>query len=535
MEQCEAETLTINEQVRVNGALTAATLSDYGRIRWTESNDLCLTVEKEVIGFAVEGSRIRIRAFVESEIGLSCVGSRGIRVRKDFVFEPLSEDSQQLWCQKLQEFIDSLERPKRLFIIVNPFGGRKSGSKIFHEEVKPLLEAADIQFTEQETQYQLHAKEIAQTLDLSMYDGIVCLSGDGILVEVVNGLLQREDWDAAIKMPLGIIPAAYSANWRQSKSYLGPIDPENDMDSIKDQIRPFKSKWASVSICGYALGTGNGMVKSLLDSVDDHCSVLNATLAIIRGYKHSLDVATVLQGETRFFSVLMLAWGLVADIDIESEKYRWMGSSRLDFYALLRIIRLRKYNGRVSFVPAPGYEAYGEPGEQKVGCTSKLDICSQSQEETVKVQKHGYQGPEVFLENLEWRNINGPFVSVWLHNVPWGTEDTKAAPDAKFSDGYLDLIIMKDCPKSSLLTLMAKLNDGSHVKSPYVLYLKVKAFILEPGQRLEDPTKGGIIDSDGEVLARGEGTYKCEQKDLMTYGTIQMTVDKGLATLFSPR
>ena len=24
--------------------------------------------------------------------------------------------------------------------------------------------------------------------------------------------------------------------------------------------------------------------------------------------------------------------GLVADIDIESEKYRWMGSARIDFY-----------------------------------------------------------------------------------------------------------------------------------------------------------------------------------------------------------
>jgi len=24
--------------------------------------------------------------------------------------------------------------------------------------------------------------------------------------------------------------------------------------------------------------------------------------------------------------------GLIADIDIESEKYRWMGSARLDFY-----------------------------------------------------------------------------------------------------------------------------------------------------------------------------------------------------------
>lgn len=68
-------------------------------------------------------------------------------------------------------------------MLVNPFGGKKLASKILLDQVKPLLGDADIQFTLQETQYQLHAKEVAKTMDLSKYDGIVCVSGDGILVE----------------------------------------------------------------------------------------------------------------------------------------------------------------------------------------------------------------------------------------------------------------------------------------------------------------------------------------------------------------
>ena len=40
-------------------------------------------------------------------------------------------------------------RPKRLFIFVNPFGGKKSASKIFLDVVKPLLEDADVQITVQ--------------------------------------------------------------------------------------------------------------------------------------------------------------------------------------------------------------------------------------------------------------------------------------------------------------------------------------------------------------------------------------------------
>lgn len=112
-------------------------------------------------------------------------------------------------------------RPKRLFILVNPFGGKKSGRKIFHSEVKPLLVAAGILYTVQgwwiskylslsrfvlltvitnllssalvsETEYQLHAQEIAYSVDLLKYDGIVCVSGDGILVEVSNCILTME-------------------------------------------------------------------------------------------------------------------------------------------------------------------------------------------------------------------------------------------------------------------------------------------------------------------------------------------------------
>lgn len=96
---------------------------------------------------------------------------------------------------------------------MNPFGGKKSATKIFSEDVKPYLEDADIQITLiglgliilfvlnlnpcfylalnfdyclnfSETKHQLHAKDVAKNLDLSMYDGIVCVSGDGILVEV---------------------------------------------------------------------------------------------------------------------------------------------------------------------------------------------------------------------------------------------------------------------------------------------------------------------------------------------------------------
>ncbi|KAK2393447.1 Sphingosine kinase 1 [Trifolium repens] len=477
-----------SDRVTVNGTITPLALLADGRLWWSEGIQRCLSVEKDVIGFVSTGSSIKIKTLVEARDGCCTTGAPAKLVRNDVVFKPSSEETHRIWCQKLREFIDSLGRPKRLFVFVNPFGGKKSAVKIFDEQVKPLFEDAQIQLTIQETAHQLHAKEVARSLDITKHDGIVCISGDGILVEVVNGLLEREDWDTAIKIPLGVVPA----------------------------------------------GTGNGMAKSLLDSVGDPCTIANAVLAIIRGHKRQLDVATITQGETRFFSILMLAWGLVADVDIESEKYRWMGSARLDFYGLCRLFNLRQYSGSVSFVPAPGFESYGESTSYPGKPTIKGNNSDPSEGEHVNLQTLCYQGPEINLENMNWRVINGPFISVWLHNVPWGAEDTMAAPDAKFSDGYLDLIITKNCPKLHLLSMMSELNSGGHVKSPYVTYLKVKAFNLQPGPRTRDQEKEGIIDSDGEVLARGKGTYKCEQKSLMAYDKLQITVDRGLATLFTP-
>ncbi|KAG0497117.1 hypothetical protein HPP92_001808 [Vanilla planifolia] len=110
------------------------------------------------------------------------------------------------------------------------------------------------------------------------------------------------------------------------------------------------------------------------------------------------------------------------------------------------------------------------------------------------------------------------------------------APKAEFSDGFLDLALIKDCPKSALVSISMKIRDGTHVNSPYVIYLKVKAFKLFPGNRVDEPKKGGIVDVDGEVIARGEGTYASGQDaDLMAYGPpIEVTVDQGLAMVFSP-
>uniref|UniRef100_A0ACD5VWF7 Uncharacterized protein n=1 Tax=Avena sativa TaxID=4498 RepID=A0ACD5VWF7_AVESA len=485
--------------VRVNGAPAEATLctGSHLELRWRYSAgaaaDRSLSLEGDVLGVEANGKEVVIRAFVADGAAaakLCCAagkaGGKRRRRRRDYVFEMADgEGAAAAWGDSLRRCLDSFGRPKRLFVLVNPFGGKRCANKIYEAEIKPMLEAAGVEITMQETQYRGHAREVASSLDLARYDGIVCVSGDGVLVEVVNGILQRTDWEEAIKMPIGIVPA----------------------------------------------GTGNGMAKSLLHAASETCSISDALFAIIRGHRQALDVCTIVQGEKRIFSVLSVTWGLVADIDIESEKYRWMGSARFDFYALVRIMNLRRYRGSIHFVPAPGYEAYGEAVKQ-VG-SSIVEPLEQNGESRVC----SYQGPPADFQGSDWRSMDGPFVAVCINNVPWAAETVMAAPEAKFSDGYMDAVVIRDCPKADLVALLLKMSDGSYVKSPYVTYLKVKSFRLSPGQLMENPRRGGIIDVDGEVIARGEATYgRNQHQDLMAYGpSLRLTVHQGLATVYCPK
>ena len=52
------------------------------------------------------------------------------------------------------------------------------------------------------------------------------------------------------------------------------------------------------------------------------------------------------------FSFLSVGWGLISDIDIESERLRAIGGQRFTIWSVHRLISLRTYNGTLSYLPA---------------------------------------------------------------------------------------------------------------------------------------------------------------------------------------
>jgi hypothetical protein len=113
--------------------------------------------------------------------------------------------------------------------------------------------------------------------------------------------MARADWKDAIQMPLGIVPA----------------------------------------------GTGNGLAASI-----ETLTPYDALLTIIKGHVRPMDLIAVQQpGEKVRFSHLAVMFGLISDIDLESERFRFLGSLRITIAAFVRVFNLRKYQLRLSYLP----------------------------------------------------------------------------------------------------------------------------------------------------------------------------------------
>eukprot|EP00127_Corallochytrium_limacisporum_P005819 Clim_evm37s211 gene=Clim_evmTU37s211 len=139
---------------------------------------------------------------------------------------------------------DSLGSTRRLTVIVNPKAGKSNARDYFDAEVAPVFHMAGIDFGVVEVDHVGHGKTLASSVDTTKTDGIVVVGNDGLVQEVVTGLLRREDRDQAAQLPVGVIPVG-KANGTATYLY-GKLDP-----------------WAPDSLGRIALGIAQGKTRKV--------------------------------------------------------------------------------------------------------------------------------------------------------------------------------------------------------------------------------------------------------------------------------
>ncbi|KAI6192748.1 Ceramide kinase [Aphelenchoides besseyi] len=207
------------------------------------------------------------------------------RIREAAVLFTSTLEKKQ-WESKLQEAMQKIRaRPEKLYVFINPFGGKGKAKSIYKKQVEPIFKMAGLSTTVIMTERQNHAYDVIQELEAEEWktmDGVVSVGGDGLFNEVLCSVILSKD-----------IADVHIDNLATPKLRFGII----------------------------GAGSANSIVSSV-HGVDD-CPT--AALHIAVGSRCSVDTCTVHQGQNLLrISANAISYGWLGDVLADSERFRML-------------------------------------------------------------------------------------------------------------------------------------------------------------------------------------------------------------------
>ena len=183
-----------------------------------------------------------------------------------------------------------------------------------------------------------HTPHVGAKLELGKYDVVVAVSGDGLLNELVNGLLSRPDWDAARRQTIGAIPFGTGNALAYALGCWPPIKAV--MAIVQGMVRP-------LDICSsWQLAPPSAPPPPASPPVRRRFFFLNIATGIIG------DIGSCRRW-TEWQDLAPLIPIFAVSLDINSEKYRWMGNLRNTVGGIEALASAITYNGSVHYLPEP--------------------------------------------------------------------------------------------------------------------------------------------------------------------------------------
>jgi len=283
---------------------------------------------------------------------------------------------------------------KNILLIINPVSGKKKSKKLLPDTIL-ALKNNNFELEIIKSEYKGHIEKILNTYNIKNYDSCCIMGGDGSFHEAINGLMKRTD---KLKIPLSLIPA----------------------------------------------GSGNSLGRDL-----NILNLQDAINNIVNGNKKSIDIAEISCNNYKIYNFNIAGWGMVANIGINAEKYRWLGTSRYTILSLFEIIFKKTNNANITY----------------------------------------------YDKNNKKYQLKNDFMFAVICNTIHTGKGMKIAPRAKLNDGLMDLVLIKDAPRLKLLKLMPKLFTGKHINDNIVEYMHISKIKLQPN-------KVSKLNIDGEIKGR---------------------------------
>ncbi|XP_030624680.1 ceramide kinase [Chanos chanos] len=369
-----------------------------------------------------------------------------------------SRDLRDQWVGQLRTALKthSPSRPHRLLVFINPYGGKKRGKQIYHSLVAPLFELAGISSHVVVTDRAHQARDHILKKDLTGFDGVICVGGDGMFSELLHGVIGRTQQEA------GISEHDPNAVLQPCDLHIGII-PAGSTDCV----------------CFATVGINDPVT---------------STLHIIIGDSQPLDVCSVHHHSMLVrYSVSLVGYGFYGDVLAESERHRWMGPVRYDYSGCLMYLCNRSYPGIVEYLPADPQRSSPRDNSR---CLSGCHVCAES---TERLFPHS-DTSSLYSSKLsqyssesegEWVRVEGRFrcVSLTCMSSSCPRSPKGLSPSAHLADGTGDLILVRDTNPLGFLTYLHRhTTTQDQFDLPFVEVHRVKAvrFSLPPGEVEEE-------------------------------------------------
>ena len=180
----------------------------------------------------------------------------------------------------------------KVLIISNP----KSGVNNYENSINYVINEfknLNIEITLIKTSHVGHATQLVKDTDISVYDSVCAMGGDGTLFEVLNGMFSRNESE---RRPISVIPN----------------------------------------------GTGNSFMKTI--GIE---SQLSSIEKIAKNESRPIDVMKAVCGDEVLYSLNLIGWGMATDISLLAEGLRIFGGQRYNIASFLEIVKNKKRTAKL--------------------------------------------------------------------------------------------------------------------------------------------------------------------------------------------
>ena len=374
---------------------------------------------------------------------------------------------------------------RRILVICNPQGGQGRGRRILNETVHPILRAARCEVTIIETQQRLHAFRAVRELDVSQFDALAIVGGDGTVHELVNGLASRADAERAMRLPIAPVPT----------------------------------------------GSGNGMAVSL-QGAGDNFNVPLACLAAVKGTCHPHELMVVTQAAKHFpaldktpyvvrgqsqgeeyvqiYSFLSQAIGVMANVDLGTEAYRFLGDVRFTLGYIFSVIKNRPCPITIDVHLGPSGTLDMAHMHRRIGASKPV----RRSVDDIRALRFGSVVEQLMPRASlplnqaaaadsslprDWTRLDVNVSSLYIGKLPYVARSLMAFPYAQPNDGLLDVLI-QDRNSSALTKIVSTTHgeSGRHIFDRDIHYFKVESLRVTPQVPEYEGRRVNFLSIDGE-------------------------------------